>query len=109
MLHTLSPKLVATLAEQPDQNMSMLAVGISHASPCIGRSVKDIQLPRGSLLVALQHKYKAKVPAADDTILAGDRVVVFVNYDQVNAIIRSLVYKHGSNLPPRILTAPEAP
>ncbi|MGK0176365.1 MAG: trk system potassium uptake protein TrkA, partial [Lentimonas sp.] len=58
---------------------------------CIGRSVKDIKLPRGSLLVALQHKYKAKVPAADDTILAGDRVVVIVNNDQEKALIRSLV------------------
>jgi hypothetical protein len=29
--------------------------------------------------VALQHKFQAKVPTADDTILAGDRVLVLVD------------------------------
>lgn len=91
MLNTLSPKMVSTLAELPDQNMRILEVSVSHASPCIGRSVKDIQLPRGSLMVALQHKYKAKVPAADDVILAGDHVVVIVTHDQEKALIQCLI------------------
>ena len=42
-------------------------------------------------ITALQHKYKAKVPAADDTILAGDRVVVMVKNDQEKALIKSLI------------------
>ena len=91
MLHTLSPRLVTTLAEMPDQNIRILEISISHASPCIGRKVRDIQLPRGSLLIALQHKYKAKVPAADDIILAGDRVVVIVKDDQEKALVKCLV------------------
>lgn len=91
ILNTLSPKMVSTLAELPDQNMRILEISISHASPCIGRSVKAIQLPRGSLMVALQHKYKAKVPAADDVILAGDRVVVIVTHDQEKALIQCLI------------------
>ncbi len=91
MRHTLSPRLVTTLAEMPDQNICILEIGISHASPCIGRSVRDIQLPSGSLLIALQHKYKAKVPTADDIILAGDRVVVMVSKDQEKALVKRLV------------------
>ena len=91
MRHTLSPKLVTTLAEMPDQDIRILEISISHASPCIGRKVRDIQLPRGSLLIALQHKYKAKVPTADDIILAGDRVVVIVNNDQEKKLIKCLV------------------
>ena len=91
MLRTLSTETVATLADLPHQGVRILEVRISHSSPCVGRSVKDLQFPRGSLLVALQHKFKAKVPAADDIILAGDRVVVAVNHDQEKALLERLV------------------
>lgn len=89
--HTLSPKQVTTLAEMPDQNLRILEIRIGHASPCIGKKIRDVKLPRGSLLIALQHKYKATVPAADDVILAGDRVVVMVGNDQEKALVKSLV------------------
>ena len=91
MLRTLSTETVATLADLTSQGVRILEVRISHSSPCVGRSVKDLQFPRGSLLVALQHKFKAKVPAADDVILAGDRVVVAVNHEQEKALLERLV------------------
>lgn len=91
MLHTLSPKLVTTLAEMSDQGIRILEIAISGASPSLGRRIRDIQLPRGSLMIALQHKYKAKVPAADDVILAGDRIVVMVKDDQEKALVKCLV------------------
>jgi trk system potassium uptake protein TrkA len=75
----------------PDQQVRILEVRISHSSPSVGRTVKDIQLPRGSLLVALQHKFKAKVPAAEDRILAGDRIVVLVNEAQEKALLERLI------------------
>ncbi len=91
MLRTLSTETVANLAELPDGNGRILEIRIGHSSPCVGRKIKDIQLPRGSLFVALLHKFKAKVPAADDQILAGDRVVVLVNQDQEKALLQKLV------------------
>jgi trk system potassium uptake protein TrkA len=91
MLRTLSTQTVSPLAKLPNQSIRILEVRISHASPCVGRSVKDLQFPRGSLLVALQHKFKAKVPAADDVILAGDRIVVIVSEDQEKALLERLV------------------
>lgn len=91
MLRTLSTATVATLADITSQGVRILEVRISHSSPCVGRSVKDLQFPRGSLLVALQHKFKAKVPAADDVILAGDRIVVAVNHEQEKALLERLV------------------
>ena len=91
MLHTLSPRLVTTLAELPDQGIRILEMAISHASPSIGRKVRDIHLPSGSLLIALQHKHQAKVPTADDVILAGDRVVAIVKDSQEKALISCLV------------------
>ncbi|MGB0258928.1 MAG: TrkA C-terminal domain-containing protein, partial [Coraliomargarita sp.] len=64
---------------------------ITHSSPCVGQTVKDIHLPKGSLFVAIQHKFKARVPTADDTILAGDRVLVLVNEAQEKELVKRLV------------------
>ncbi len=91
MLRNLSTDAVANLAEMPGGGGRILELRIAHSSPCVGRKVKDIQLPRGSLFVALLHKFKAKVPAADDTILAGDRVVVIANAEQEKAVLEALV------------------
>ena len=91
MRRILSTETVVRLAELPDQQVRILEVRISHSSPSVGRTVKDIQLPRGSLLVALQHKFKAKVPAAEDRILAGDRIVVLVNEAQEKALLERLI------------------
>lgn len=90
MLRNLSTETVETLAEMPNKGGRILEVRINHSSPCVGRKIIDIKLPRGSLFVALLHKFKAKVPAADDTILAGDRVVVIVNADQEKALLKVL-------------------
>ena len=90
MLRTLSTETVTTLAKLPNAG-SILEIKISHSSPIVGRTIKDIHLPRGSLFVAIQHKFKASVPAADDTILAGDRVLVLVNKDQEKELISHLV------------------
>ena len=91
MLRTLSTEPVATLAELPHQAGRILEVRISHASRCVGRSVKDLQLPHGCLLVALQHKYQSKVASAEDVILAGDRVVVIVNANQEKELLARLI------------------
>ncbi|MGB1127310.1 MAG: Trk system potassium transporter TrkA [Opitutales bacterium] len=90
MLRNLSSESLALLAEMPGGGR-VLEVRISHSSSVIGREIKDIQLPRGCLLVALLHKFKAKVPTADDTILAGDRVVVIVDGDKEKALKEALV------------------
>lgn len=90
MLRNLSDKAVSRLAKMPDGGQ-VLEVRISHSSPAIGRKIKDIHLPGGCLLVALLHKFKAKVPAADDTILAGDRVVVIVSEEKEQEATRALV------------------
>lgn len=90
MRRTLSSESVIKLADLPEGGR-ILEVRISHSSAVVGRKIKDISLPRNSLFVALQHKFKAKVPGADDTILAGDRVLVLVNEEQEEALVKRLV------------------
>ena len=68
-----------------------MEVKLDHSSPVIGKCVKDIQLPRSSLFVAIQHKFKASVPTAEDTLLAGDRVLVLVDESEKKALLSKLV------------------
>lgn len=91
MVRNLSTDRTVTLAEMPNNGGKIIEVRIKHSSPCVGRMIKDIQLPRGSLFVALLHKFKAKVPAADDMILAGDRVVVLVTPEEEKALLGCLI------------------
>ena len=90
MLRNLSGESISELADMPDGSR-VLEVRISHSSPVVGRKIKDIRLPQGCLLVALLHKFKAKVPGADDTILAGDRVVVIVAGEKERELRKALV------------------
>ncbi|MEN8792138.1 MAG: Trk system potassium transporter TrkA [Lentimonas sp.] len=91
MVRSLSTDRTVTLAEMPNNGGKIIEVRVQHSSPCVGRMVKDIKLPRGSLFVALLHKFKAKVPAADDMILAGDRVVVLVTPEEEKALLACLI------------------
>jgi trk system potassium uptake protein TrkA len=91
MLRNLSAESTAKLAEVPGGGGQIVEVRIKHSSPCVGKKVKDIHLPAGALFVALLHKFKAKVPAADDVILAGDRVVVILDENQEKAVMASLI------------------
>ncbi len=91
MLRNLSADSSTKLAEVPGGVGQIVEVKIQHSSPCVGKMVKDIHLPAGALFVALLHKFKAKVPAADDVILAGDRVVLIVSESQKKDVMADLV------------------
>jgi trk system potassium uptake protein TrkA len=78
MERSLSNEAVLELAQFPDGGR-ILQIRIGHESPVVGRKLREISLPSNCLVVALQHKFQAKVPTADDTILAGDRVLVLVD------------------------------
>lgn len=78
MERSLSHESVHRLAEFPDGGR-ILQIRIGHESPVVGRKLREIALPSNCLVVALQHKFQAKVPTAEDIILAGDRVLVLVD------------------------------
>ena len=90
MARSLSTETATTLAELPNDGR-ILEIKLDYNSPAVGKQVKDIPLPAGSLFVAIQHKFKASVPTAEDTLLAGDRVLVLVNKSQQKALLSMLV------------------
>jgi trk system potassium uptake protein TrkA len=91
MLRNLSAESSSTLAEVPGGGGKIVEVRIKHSSPCVGKKIKDIHLPADALFVALLHKFKAKVPSADDIILAGDRVVLIVSEAERKTVLASLI------------------
>ena len=91
MVRNLSAEPVVELARLPNGTGRILEVRIGHGSPCVGKAIKDIRLPQGGLIVALLHKFQAKVPGANDTILAGDRVVVIAQDAQEKELLDRLI------------------
>lgn len=91
MRRMLSEAPVTELARLPAGKGRILEVNVGHKSPCVGRLIKDIELPPGCLFVALMHKFQGKVPSADDKILAGDRLAVIAQDEHEKDLLKRLV------------------
>ena len=91
MRRSLSTELVNELADLPNNEGSVLEVLVTHDAPCIKKQIKDIALPKGTLIVAILHKFKAKVPVADDTIIAGDRLIIITKSDARKSVLKRLI------------------
>ncbi len=76
VLRYLSTEPMLELATLPDGVGKVLEIHLSHNNRFAGQPLRQIPLPRGCVIVALLHKFQAKVPGADDIILGGDRIVL---------------------------------
>ncbi len=76
------------LVELPDNSGKILEVRVADHSPMVGKAIRN--MPSGVVVVVLMHKFQAKLPAADDVILAGDRLVVIVREDKVKELLNML-------------------
>ncbi len=90
ILRYLSKDPFVELATLPQNSGKILEIRVSPNSPIINREIRDIRFPAGAVIVALLHKFQAKVPGADDKILAGDRVVVISHEDKVGELVKLL-------------------
>ncbi len=90
VMRAISTESAIDLAQLPAGSAKIIEIRIGAGSSAIGKAIRDLQLPRGSVIVALLHKFQARVPGAQDQILAGDRVVAVVKQDQAQALIRHL-------------------
>lgn len=90
IMRYLSPDPYTLLAVLPNETGRILEIRVSPDSPCIEKPLKAISLPKGVVIVALMHKFQAKVPGADDIILAGDRLVVMAREGSVSEMLKLL-------------------
>jgi trk system potassium uptake protein TrkA len=92
VLRHLSREPYTELFNFPKQQARIIEIQVADSSSCAGKSLREIRWPRHSVLVALLHKFQAKVPGADDRILPGDRVVVITREENIQNLLRLL---HG--------------
>ena len=90
VMRHLSREPYIELASMPNGNDKIIEIRVSSDSPCINQEIQSIAFPSGAIIVALLHKFQAKVPGAQDKILAGDRVVVITREDKIKALLNLL-------------------
>jgi trk system potassium uptake protein TrkA len=90
VLRYISKEPYIELAALPGGEVRVVELLVAKDSPCVNKTIRDLPLPRGTVIVALQHKFQAKVPRAEDVLLAGDRVVVIVRQNQIKDVVNLL-------------------
>ena len=84
---TLSREAYIELGTLPKEIGKVLEIRVSFESENIGKGLKEIKLPKGVVVVALEHKFHVKVPGADDKILAGDRMVLISKEEEIEKVL----------------------
>ncbi len=90
IMRYLSTEPILELATLPDGVGKVLEIQLGHNNRFAGQLLRNIPMPKGSVIVALLHKFQAIVPGADDTILGGDRIVLITkegNTKELQALI----------------------
>ncbi len=73
MVDARSARSLATLA---DGVAEVYDVAATATSPVLGHALRNVKLPAGGMVAAIQRGDNVRVPAADDTIEQGDRLLI---------------------------------
>lgn len=79
VMRLITDKPFVELASLAADSGSIIELRVSPDAPAAGKTLREIPWPPQTVVVALQHKFDARVPGADDKILGGDRVAVIVS------------------------------
>lgn len=78
------------LAPAPGGRGKIFEIRVNPDSPCVGKPIQDLRLPGNTIIVALLHKFDAKVPGAHDVIIADDRIVAVLSDEHRKEVISLL-------------------
>ena len=67
------------LLDLPEQQLEIIEMTLGEGSPVVGSTVRDLQMPRGSLLISVVRDGRGFVPTADTELRAGDEVLAVLN------------------------------
>lgn len=87
VLRYLSTDPMLELATLPDGVGKVLEIQLGHNNRFAGQPLRNIPLPKGCVIVALLHKFQAKVPGANDIILGGDRIVLITKEGNIKELL----------------------
>ncbi len=74
---------MATLLEDKAETVEIAA---SPTSKCVGTPIKDLKVPRGSLIGAIVRGEKVIIPHGEDVIMPDDRVIILTLPDQLKKV-----------------------
>jgi trk system potassium uptake protein TrkA len=66
----------------------VLELYIHPGSPCEGKLLRDISFPPKTVILVLNHRFRSKVPSAEDILLGGDSMVVVVQTENKGALLK---------------------
>ncbi len=78
---------VQTLGDEKAELVEFIA---SEDSPITGKPIKDIDLPKNTLVGIIEHEDEINIPTGEDIIYPGDRVVVFASEVQMPKVSEML-------------------
>ena len=90
VLRTVNQTPWVELAPAPGGKGKIVELRVNPESPCVGKPIKDLRLPGNTIIVALMHKFDAKVPGAGDVIIADDRIVAVLSDEHRDEVISLL-------------------
>lgn len=67
-----------SLTKLQDGQAEVLEIDAVHGSRAVGTPLRQLNMPRGSLISAIVHEDQVVIPGGDDVIRAGDSVIVLV-------------------------------
>lgn len=91
VLRLISEEPYNVVARLPGKAGLIVEYPVDPGSSAAGKTVRDIQWPEETIVVALIHKFSAHVPGPEDTILGNDRVIVITrdeHLDQLGRLLR---------------------
>lgn len=76
----------------------LLTVPLTNGAPAVGRPVRALNLPFGTIIVTIQRGERAIIPRGDTTLREGDTLVLMVDSPENGALVRALLLE-GKGLP----------
>ena len=67
------------LLDLPQENLEILELEITDESPAAGRSIKELDLPEGALVISILRDGSGFVPVGESTIEANDEVLLVLD------------------------------
>jgi trk system potassium uptake protein len=67
------------LLDLPEERLEIIELEVARESPASGRTVKDLGLPEGSLVISILRDGTGFVPRGDSVVEAGDEVLVVLD------------------------------
>ena len=84
---------VEVLGSNTDHPVEILEIEIPFGAEVEGLELNQLSLPEHCIFLVLKHKFRIKVPAANDIPLGGDRVIAAIDLNHRDSLIQFLTRK----------------